>query len=63
MIGGRAVAVLYADSGPEPPPAGAAEIVEALVRHTSAIVALRTAMRTLELLGGAPDDDGAAAAT
>ena len=49
MIGGRAVAVLYADSGTQSAAAGAAEIVEALVRHASAIVALRTAMRTLEL--------------
>ena len=72
MISGRAVAVLYADSGAKPLPAGAAAIVEALVRHTSASVALRTAMRTLEILGdgqpngaapgtgGAVDDDQAA---
>jgi len=56
IVGGRAVAVLYADSGPKAPPDGAVETVEALVRHTSAIVALRTAMRTLEMLGGAQDD-------
>ena len=56
MIGGRAVAVLYADSGTNPPPAGSAEIVEVLVRHASAIVALRTAMRTLEVLGGGRPD-------
>jgi hypothetical protein len=56
MIGGRAVAVLYADSGPNPPSAGAVETIEALVRHASAIVALRTAMRTLDVLGGTPDD-------
>jgi len=53
MIGGRAVAVLYADSGANPPSAGAGESVEALVRHASAIVALRTAMRTLDVIGGA----------
>ena len=56
MIGGRAAAVLYADSGPNLPPAGAVETVEALVRHASAIVALRTAMRTLEMLGTTPDE-------
>lgn len=54
MIGGRAVAVLYADSGENPLPPGAAATVEALVRHASAIVALRTATRTLEVLGGGP---------
>jgi hypothetical protein len=53
MINGRAVAVLYADSGTSLPPLGVAEIVEGLVRHTSAIVALRTAMRNLELVSGA----------
>jgi hypothetical protein len=63
MIGGRAVAVLYADSGPSnPPPAGSSESVECLVRHASAVVALRTAMRTLDVLGGTNGDgDGHAA--
>lgn len=62
MISGRAVAVLYADSGTNPLPPGAAALVEALVRHTSATVALRTAMRTLEISGeGQPN--GAAAGT
>jgi hypothetical protein len=62
MINGRAVAVLYADSGTNPPPPGAAAMVEMLVRHASAIVALRTAMRTLEVLGGGPaEGDGATA--
>jgi chemotaxis protein histidine kinase CheA len=60
MINGRAVAVLYADSGTNPPPLGVAEIVEGLVRHTSAIVALRTAMRNLELVGGAPNGESPA---
>ena len=50
MIGGRAVAVVYADSGSTPQPPGAFEAVEALVRHAAAIVALRTAMRTLDML-------------
>lgn len=59
MIGGRAVAVLYADSGANAPPSASLEIVEVLVRHTSAIAALRTAMRTLDVLGGgAPDSPG-----
>jgi hypothetical protein len=61
MINGRAVAVLYADSGTNPPPLGVAEIVEGLVRHTSAIVALRTAMRNLDLVGGAPNGESPAA--
>lgn len=63
MIGGRAVAVLYADSGPSnPPPAGSSDSVECLVRHASAVVALRTAMRTLDVLGGTNGDgDGHAA--
>jgi hypothetical protein len=56
MIGGRAVAVLYADSGTNPPRAGATATVEALVRHAAATVALRTAMRTLEMLGGGQAD-------
>lgn len=55
MIGGRAVAVVYADSGTAAPAAGWAQIVESLVRHTSAIVALRTAMRTLDVLSGDAD--------
>lgn len=54
MIGGRAVAVLYADSGTNAPPARSTETVETLVRHASAIAALRTAMRTLDVLGGGP---------
>ncbi len=52
MIAGRAVAVLYADSGASLPPAGSEPIIEALARHTAAVVALRTAMRTLDVLGG-----------
>jgi hypothetical protein len=62
MITGRAVAVLYADSGTNPPSAGATETVEVLVRHTSAIVALRTAMRNLDLLGGGPSNGNGAPA-
>jgi hypothetical protein len=58
MIGGRAVAVLYSDSGAAAPSPGSAHIVEALVRHASAIVALRTAMRTLEVVGDGVTDEG-----
>lgn len=56
MVGGRAVAVLYADSGANQPAPGADETVEALVRHASAVVALRSAMRTLDVIGGAADE-------
>lgn len=56
MIGGRAVAVLYADSGTKPPPPGSAAAVELLARHASTVVALRTAMRTLDVLRGVPAD-------
>jgi hypothetical protein len=63
MIGGRAVAVLYADAGASVPAARWMETVETLVRHASAISALRTAMRTLDVLGGGvPDGDGSASA-
>jgi len=62
MIGGRAVAVLYTDSGTNPLPPGSTETVEGLVRHASAIVALRTAVRTLDVLGGADGNgDGSGA--
>lgn len=54
MIAGRAVAVLYVDSGVGTPPAGSAEAVEVLVRHASAAAGLRTAMRTLDVLGDGP---------
>ena len=56
MIGGRAVAVLYADSGSKPAPQGSAAAVELLARHASTVVALRTAMRTLDVLRGVPAD-------
>jgi hypothetical protein len=59
MIGGRAVAVLYADSGADAPPVGSAHLVEAIVRHASTVMALRTAMRTLEVLDGSVDGAGA----
>jgi hypothetical protein len=53
-IGGRAVAVLYADSGAEPAPTGAFDAIDTIARHASAVVALRTATRTLDVLGGKP---------
>jgi hypothetical protein len=59
MIGGRAVAVLYADGGAEPLSGGAFETLEVLARHASTVVALRTAMRTLDVLRGvSPDAPG-----
>ena len=62
MIGGRAVAVLYADHGDDDPPADVAAdfaLVELLARHASAVVALRTATRTLDVVRGVPvDADG-----
>ena len=58
MIGGRAVAVLYADAGPdaEKAPGGAFETIEVLARHASSVVALRTALRTLDLARGVSPD-------
>jgi len=57
MIGGRAVAVLYVDSGdPAQSAAASFEMVESLARHASTVVALRTAMRTLDVLRGVPAD-------
>jgi hypothetical protein len=51
-INGRPVAVLYADGGAAEPPQGWTEGVELVVRHVSAIAALRAAMRTLDVLRG-----------
>jgi hypothetical protein len=59
MIGGRAVAVMYVDRGDDDPQADVAAdfaLVESLARHASAIVALRTAMRTLDVVRGVPLD-------
>ena len=59
MIGGRAVAVLYVDHGDDDPQADVAAdfvLIESLARHASAIIALRTAMRTLDVLRGVPLD-------
>jgi hypothetical protein len=61
MVAGRAVAVLYADGGTNgAAKAGWTDAVDLLMRHTSALAALRTAVRTLDVLGGkadAPADD------
>jgi hypothetical protein len=53
MIGGRAVAVLYVDGSSQ---SAAFDLVEALAHHASTVVALRTAMRTLDVLRGVPPD-------
>ena len=60
MIGGRAVAVLYADRGHDSASESADavfEMVETFARHASSVVALRTAMRTLDVLRGVPIDE------
>jgi hypothetical protein len=51
MIGGRAVAVLYADGEAT----SAFALVQALARHASSVVALRTATRTLDVMRGVGD--------
>ena len=51
MIGGRAVAVLYADGEAT----AAFALVQSLARHASTIVALRTATRTLDVMRGVAD--------
>jgi hypothetical protein len=59
MIGGRAVAVLYVDPGSDASDAAspaAFEMVDTLARHASSVLALRTAMRTLDVLRGVPID-------
>ena len=55
LVGGRAVAVLYADNvGPKVEvPAAWPEEVETLGCHASAVLGLLTASRTLQALGGA----------
>ena len=62
VVGGRAVALLYADNvGPTVEvPAAWPEEVETLASHASAVLALLTASRTLQALGGA---NGSHAAT
>ena len=63
VVGGRAVALLYADNvGPiVEVPAAWPEEVETLVSHASAVLALLTASRTLQALGGANGSHAAAA--
>ncbi len=72
LVGGQAVAVLYADdsvSADEQPAAGWAESVELLARHAAACLAQLTAARTLQALqsdgrahphAAAPDDEQSA---
>jgi len=63
MIGGRAVAMLYAGGGDRPPLPGALATIDIIAEHASAVVALRTASRTIDVLRGMPpsgaDDPGA----
>jgi hypothetical protein len=57
MIAGRAVAVLYVDGG-EDATSTSGEwqgAVDLLARHTSALLALRTAMRTFDMIRGLPE--------
>jgi len=56
IVGGRAVAVLYADAGAADPPAGWDEAVDLVTRHAAAVSALRTASRTLEMLRSNPSE-------
>jgi F0F1-type ATP synthase membrane subunit b/b' len=57
MIAGRAVAVLYVDGGAEgtSTPSEWQGAVDLLARHASALLALRTAMRTFDMIRGASD--------
>jgi len=50
IVGGRAVAVVYADAAAADPPVEWAEAVELLTRHASVVSALRAATRTLDVL-------------
>jgi hypothetical protein len=58
MIAGRPVAVLYVDGGAEgtSTPAEWQGAVDLLARHASAVLALRTAMRTFDMIRGVPDN-------
>jgi hypothetical protein len=60
MIAGCAVAVVYVDGGAEGTltPAEWQSGVDLLARHASALLALRTAMRTFDMLRGVPDNGG-----
>jgi hypothetical protein len=56
MVGGHAVAVLYADNGGDAKAApGWPDLVNILARYASTTIALRTAARTLDVLRGGPD--------
>ena len=57
LVGGHVVALVYADDGTSaqpPAPAAWPEAIELLARHASSALALVTATRTLQALGGAP---------
>ncbi len=64
LVGGRAVAVLYADNAAKSEtPASWRDGIETLARHGSAQLALLTAMRTVQAIGaGAPVGTGGAVA-
>ena len=52
-VGGRPVAVVYADDGVDGSPvSGWMDAVDMLVRHGSATIGLRTATRTLDVIRG-----------
>ncbi|HEX4567782.1 MAG TPA: hypothetical protein VH138_14185, partial [Vicinamibacterales bacterium] len=57
MIAGRAIAVLYVDGGEEATSTSGEwqGAVDLLARHTSALLALRTAMRTFDMIRGVPE--------
>jgi hypothetical protein len=57
MIGGRAIAVLYVDGGNDPAKASGEwqGAIDLLGRHASALLALRTAMRTFDMVRGVPE--------
>lgn len=61
MIAGRAVAVLYVDAGPDgsSTPSEWQGAVDLLARHASSLLALRTAMRTFDMMRGVPQHAGA----
>jgi len=60
MINGRAVAVLYADTGGSAGSAGWTDAVDLVARHASSMAALRAAMRTFDVLRGDATDGAAA---
>ena len=60
MIGGKAVAVLYADTGSGSGAPGWSDAIDLIVRHASAVAALQAALRTFAVLRGDAADATAA---